>query len=141
MESTEIDEPVLYSLRGAPKAWGRIVGIERLSDDSVALKFFDASGELLAEAASDFSFFKAFLEMRIALEQKDIAIYCRGCEVDVYPSPMQESMGAPLLAYKNYLGRQALSCDIVKIFECDESIVPATVAEQKSFHGRWLESL
>lgn len=141
MESVEIDEQVLYSQGAAPKAWGRILGVERSGDDSVTLKFFDASGKLLAEASSHFSFFNAFLEMRIVLEQKNIALYCRGCEVDVYPSPMQESMGAPLLAYKNYLGRQALSCDIVKIFQCDEFIVPATVDEQKSFHRRWLESL
>ena len=141
MTSTyEIDEPVLYSHSNSPRSWGRVIGIEH-SNGSMLLKFIDASGCVLAEATSDISFFKAFIAMRLILERMNLILYCRGCEEDVYPSPMQESMGTPLLAYKNVLGRQALNSDIVNIWECNDSTTPATVEQQQAFHNKWLESL
>jgi hypothetical protein len=90
---------------------------------------------------SERSFFDALRTLRLSLEKEGVLLDCLGASEDVYPSPMQESMGPALKAYRTQLGRQALSKDIVDIFDSDGSARPATVEQQSEFHRKWLASL
>jgi hypothetical protein len=95
----------------------------------------------LASSESDKNFFDALRNVRLILERDGYLLCCFGASEDVYPSPMQESMGPALLAYRTRLGEQALSKDIVNILDSDESVKPSTVEQQALFHKKWLESL
>jgi len=118
--------------------------IEGVEDDStvesvarLTLRFSDR----VVEASSERGFFDALRIVRVTLEKEGILLCCFGGGENVYPSPMQESMGFARLAYRNELGRQASSSDIVDIFDTDDSVRPATVEQQEDFHKRWLSSL
>jgi len=54
--------------------------------------------------------------MRVELDREEILLECFGASEDVFPSPMQESMGSTLKAYRTRMGQQALTSDIVDIF-------------------------
>lgn len=95
----------------------------------------------LKMAESKENLFDALRKLRIEFERSDVRLYCFGASENVYPSPMQESMGSAVLAYKTYLGKQAYSKDIVNIFDVDDSVNPSTVKEQEFFHKKWLDSL
>lgn len=98
-------------------------------------------GEQQIVGESDRGFFYALLKLRIALEKKGALLHCFGASEDVCQSGMQESMGPGILAYRTTLGRQALSKDIVNIFESDDAVKPATVEQQEAFHRKWINSL
>src|SRR5215813_5801720 len=70
-------------------------------------------GDLTAIGGSEIGFFDALRIVRGKLEEAGILLNCFGASEDVYPSPMQESMGPAVLAYRNYLGQQARLSDIV----------------------------
>jgi hypothetical protein len=91
--------------------------------------------------ASEFGYFTALQRVRSECEKEEAFLLCLGASEDVYPSGMQMSMGPASLAYRMRIGRQALSSDIVKIFDSDESVKPSTVEQQELFRKRWLESL
>src|SRR5437660_814683 len=73
-------------------------------------------GDVIEVGESESGFFDALRMVRGKLEKAGTSLSCFGASEDVYPSPMQESMGPAVLAYRNYLGRQASSKDIVNIF-------------------------
>jgi hypothetical protein len=118
-----------------------IVAQEGVADGKDINRIELTYGGRTIRAESDAGFFDALQKLRIDLESHGHLLWCFGTSEDVYPSPMQEAMGPAILAYRTKLGQQALSKDIVNIFESDESIKPATVAQQRAFHARWLRSL
>jgi hypothetical protein len=120
-----------------------IVGRECVLDDGndgiqVTAKLQDSK---VVEACSGKGFFDAIRHIRKTLEQEGIMLWCFASDEAVYPSPMQEAMGLNTLAYRNKLGQQARTADIVDIFRWDDSITVVSVDQQDAFHRRWLESL
>jgi hypothetical protein len=97
--------------------------------------------ESIVTETSDEGFFDALRKVRLHLDRNSLLLCCFGASEDVYPSPMQESMGPALQAYRTRLGHQALLRDLVDIFASDESIRPSTVEQQGRFHRKWLDSL
>lgn len=87
------------------------------------------------------NFFLALLELRKELEKKNTQIMCIGAAKNVYPSPMQLSMGYGRKAYKLFIGQQARNIDIVDIFEYDEDLNFVNIEEQSKFHSEWIKSL
>lgn len=114
---------------------------ESIEEDRVVYKITVVHGGIVEVGESEHGYFDALRTVRRKLEKIGVLLSCFGASEDVYPSPMQESMGPALLAYRNRLGRQALAKDIVNIFDSDDSVRPATVASQKAFHVNWLKSL
>ncbi|MFA5952533.1 MAG: hypothetical protein WC807_19885 [Hyphomicrobium sp.] len=118
-----------------------IVAEEILTDQEETYRVtLSCRGEKIV-GESERGFFAALQEVRITLEGREALLHCFGASEDVYPSPMQESMGPAVLAYRTRLGEQALSKDIVNIFDSDGTVKPSSVQEQKEFHQRWLQSL
>ncbi|WP_102272785.1 hypothetical protein [Cytobacillus massiliigabonensis] len=64
-----------------------------------------------------------------------------GAAENVYPSPMQLSMGTGELAYQLTLGKPAATEDIVHIFEYDDKLNCVSFAEQLQFHQKWFNRL
>ncbi|MFB7142815.1 hypothetical protein ACFCYN_24790 [Gottfriedia sp. NPDC056225] len=87
------------------------------------------------------SFFEALEKFRLYLEEKSIQILCNGSALNVYPSPMTQSMGSGRLAYKLSFGKQALYEDLVDIFDCDDTLNFVTILEQRNYYKNWLKSL
>ena len=54
---------------------------------------------------------------------------------------MARNMGSGLLAYRLTPGRQALTKDLVGIFDTGHDVIPATVANQKEHYNDWIRSL
>lgn len=100
-----------------------------------------AFGGRQLRAESEVSFFEALRDVRRTLDKEGIALLCLGASRDVYPSPMQQSMGLSVKAYRNRLGQQARTSDLVNIFQPASDIQPSTVQEQDEYHQKWLESL
>ena len=87
------------------------------------------------------SYFEALEKFRQDLEEKNIQIIFNGSALNVYPSPMALSMGSGQLAYKLNFGKQALTKDLVEIFDCDETLTFVSILEQRKFYEDWLKSL
>lgn len=87
------------------------------------------------------SYFETLEKLRQDLEEKNIQIICNGSALNVYPSPMALSMGSGRLAYKLSIGKQALSEDLVDIFDCNETLNFVSILEQRNFYENWLKSL
>lgn len=98
-------------------------------------------GTAVTTAESEYDFFEALKQLRLALEKADALLKCFGASENVYPSGMQRSMGPAVLAYRMRLGSPTSREDIVNIFEADETVIPATVGQQEAFHQKWIESL
>jgi hypothetical protein len=92
----------------------------------------------LSATASDF--FEAFCQIRLALEAEGILPICYAASLNVFPSGMCRDMGAGLKAYKHTIGQRGRWPDLVDIFATCDDVVPATVAEQATFHDRWIGS-
>ncbi len=76
------------------------------------------------------------------LEKRGSLILCNGARLDVYPPRMSRQMSGGRKAYIMSLGQSAKRSDLVDIFDQVEDFSRiATVAEQKNFNKRWLESL
>jgi hypothetical protein len=97
-------------------------------------------GSEVETAQSEVDFFEALIELRLELETSGALLCCFGASENVYPSGMQRSMGAAILAHKTRLGERGRSENIVNIFEADEAVVPATVEQQARFHRQWADS-
>lgn len=93
------------------------------------------------ETCSDVSYFRALLSLRSELETVGILLDCYGSSLNVFPSPMIESMGDGEKAYRLTMGSPARETDLVCIFETGPDVVPSTVAEQSDFYDRWIASL
>lgn len=87
------------------------------------------------------NFFYALLNLRKRLENKNIQIICNGAAKNIYPSPMQMSMGSGRTAYKLYIGKQASNSDIVDIFDYDEDLEVTNIEEQSKYYEEWLKSI
>jgi hypothetical protein len=108
--------------------------------NGVELSFKFDTGEEVS-VFSELGVFDALKTAREGFEARGLTLVCFGSDERTYPSPMQESMGLNTLAYRNVLGRQARSGDIVDLFAADDSIECVSVADQKAFHKKWLGSL
>lgn len=84
--------------------------------------------------------FDALKELRCHLEKDNIQILCNGAAKNVYPSPMQFSMGNTRKAYKTYLGTQARKEDMVDIFDSEEDLEFVSICEQARFNEIWANS-
>lgn len=89
----------------------------------------------------DCNYFQALLKLRKKLEDNSFQILCNGAAKEVYPSPMQMSMGCCRMGYIQRLNAQAKKEDIVDLFEYDNSLTPASVDEQNDYHRLWLSSI
>ncbi|SFF40144.1 hypothetical protein SAMN04487969_1347 [Paenibacillus algorifonticola] len=87
------------------------------------------------------NFFSALLALREVLEIENIQIVCNGAAKNVYPSPMQLSMGYGSKAYKLIWGQQAKNADVVDIFDCDEGLEFVGREEQSKYYSDWLRSV
>jgi hypothetical protein len=96
-------------------------------------------GKQFAGVADDF--FEALLRVRTELEPNGLLIGVRGASRDVWPSPMSRQMGGGLRAYRMVMGKQALSQDLVDIFEASPDVEPATVRDQMAYRDAWFNSL
>ncbi len=54
---------------------------------------------------------------------------------------MSRSIGAGLKAYRLTAGRQALTSDLVSIFDSGPDVIPSSVAKQKEYFNDWIRSL
>lgn len=87
------------------------------------------------------NFFSALQELRGELEKKDIQIVCNGAAKNVYPSPMQMSMGSGRKAYRLFIGQQASNSDVVDIFDYEEGLDFVKIKEQSKYYAEWLKSV
>jgi hypothetical protein len=86
-------------------------------------------------------FFEALLRVRAQLEPNGWLLGVRGASLDVWPSSMARQMGGGLRAYRMVMGKQALSRDLVNIFEVSPDVRPATVLDQIAYRDAWFNSL
>ncbi len=89
----------------------------------------------------DENFFEAFQALRRHLEERHIQIMCNGAAINVYPSPMQLSMGVGRSAYKLNVGKPATTEDIVDIFEYEGNLKFVGIEEQLNYYISWSKSL
>ncbi len=85
--------------------------------------------------------FSSMLSLRRKMELSNMKLLCKGASRNVYPSPMQFSMGNTLKAYNKKLGKQALKSDLVDIFQPIGIEEYSSLEEQKEFQDNWIKSL
>ena len=110
---------------------------EDVAEVKLRLDFADR----VLEARAKEGYFQALRELRRLLEADGLLLVCNGTSLDVYPSPMTESMGYAEKAYRHTLGRAAGNADLVNIFDVGPDLRPSTLGEQREFHQKWLGSL
>lgn len=137
----QYDREVLAVLRDGTRLTANLRAEEKKTDAGELYEISVELSETTIVGESEKGFFDALRVVRRRLEEIGTVLSCLGASEDVYPSPMQEAMGPAVLAYRNRLGQQARSVDIVNIFDTDESVRPSTVEQQKLFHDKWLRSL
>ena len=106
------------------------------ASDALTLEY---AGKRLAIADEDY--FEALCRIREELESEGLRPLCHGASQNVYPSGMSRQMGGGWRAYKLTLGQVGRVADLVDIFTTNPDVVPVSVAEQREFYSRWLESL
>ncbi len=92
-------------------------------------------------SATDEDYFEALCRIREQMEDVGLRPKCYGAHVAAYPSGMSRSMGYGLKIYRLTLGQRGCMDDLVHIFDVDDDIVPATVADQQAYFERWSRSL
>lgn len=97
------------------------------------------SGE--KKKASEGDLFASLALIRESLEKSNQFILCNGSRIDVAPSRMSRQMGGGRKAYQLQKGKQALLEDLVDIFEPIKKEAVSTVAEQRSYYKKWINSL
>lgn len=107
--------------------------------DEVCRITFRYRGHSIEASAEDF--FDALCQIRLQLEREHLIPFCYGASLNVFPSGMSRSMGAGLRAYRLTIGRQALTKDLVSIFDSGPDVIPASVAKQEEYFNDWIESL
>ena len=112
---------------------------ECAADDACVFIALSVADQIYTEKAENF--FEALQKIRIKLENDQIQIMCNGAAENVYPSPMQRSMGYGDMAYRLTLGKPAKLEDAIEIFDCDNGLTCTTVRKQYAFYVKWLESL
>ncbi len=112
---------------------------EAPDDEEMVLLELTVSGRIIS--VKDENLFSALTALRQELEAVSIQILCNGAAENVYPSPMQMSMGPGRLAYKLCMGVQTGVADIVDIFDCDENLKFVTIDEQSKYYSEWIKSV
>ncbi|KLU03466.1 hypothetical protein RISK_004470 [Rhodopirellula islandica] len=54
---------------------------------------------------------------------------------------MSRSMGGGVKLYRLTLGKQALMDDLIHMFDTDDDVEPASIADQRAFFDKWIGSL
>ncbi len=88
-----------------------------------------------------YNYFDALCLLRKYLESRSIQLMCNGAAKEVYPSPMQLSMGCCRTGYVQYMSKPALNKNVVDLFEFDESLTLCDIKTQEEYHKQWLMSL
>ena len=96
-------------------------------------------GRSIGASAADY--FDALCQIRLQMESERLIPFCYGASLNVYPSGMARNMGEGLSAYRLTTGRQALTKDLVGIFDSGHDVIPSFVANQKEFYNDWIHSL
>jgi hypothetical protein len=107
-------------------------------EDSVLVKLI-LTDSILESQADDF--FSALTEIRKSLEKSGRLLGNYGSSLQVYPSPMSRNMGSGGKAYKLVMGKQAMTSDLVSIFESGPDVHPSKVEDQENHYAEWLKSL
>lgn len=97
--------------------------------------------ELDKQSYIAYNYFDALCLLRKDLESRSIQLMCNGAAKEVYPSPMQLSMGCCRTGYVQYMSKPALIKDVVDLFEFDESLTLCDIKTQEEYHKQWLMSL
>ena len=92
------------------------------------------------ESTAD-DFFEAFCVIRCELWKFKLLPACYGAHLHAFPSGMPRSMGGGQRLYRLTLGKQALTKDLVQLFDAGDDVVPSTVDDQRRFFDDWVESL
>lgn len=87
------------------------------------------------------NFFESLVAMREVLEAHGVKLCCYGAAINFYPSPFILDTGEGRKVFRLVFGRQALSADLVDIFQYEEGLEIATVDEQQKWYAGWLNSL
>lgn len=102
----------------------------------IELKFEEIKISCISE-----NFFDTLIELRKELDKLGILIMCNGAAENVYPSPMQQSMGTGRVAYKLKYGQKTKITDVVDIFKYDETLNFVNVDKQFNFYLKWVKSI
>jgi hypothetical protein len=108
------------------------------NEDMVLLEIVFGEKKFISEERD---FFSALVSLRKELEQENLQIACNGAAKNVYPSPMQQTMGYGRKAYKLQVGYQATNENIVDIFGCDNDLDFVSLEEQSNFYTLWIKSV
>lgn len=108
------------------------------NEDMVLIEIIIDGQKIIVERED---FFTALQDLRKELKKRSIQIACNGAARNVYPSPMQISMGSGRMAYRLNMGQQARNSDVVDIFDCDEDLVFVDIEEQSNYYAAWLKSI
>lgn len=87
------------------------------------------------------NYFTALVEVRKELEEKKIKLLCKGCCLNVYPSPMSFDMCGGLIAYTMKMGKEIDRRESVNIFDECSLEEYATIEEQLLFCKQWYEDI
>ena len=84
--------------------------------------------------------FDAFIQFRLVLEKHGLLLLCAGCRPEVWPSGMARSMGGGRKAYITHMDAPSPKADLIDIFDYAGPEQVGSVAQQRAFHGKWVES-
>jgi hypothetical protein len=112
---------------------------EAPDDEDMVLLEITIDGQRISFKSENF--FSALQALRKELEKKNIQIVCNGAAKNIYPSPMQMSMGSGRKAYKLCMGQQARNSEVVDIFDCDQGLDFVDIDKQSRYYAEWLKSL
>jgi len=126
--------------RGDERLVGHLTyGAGTESDAAPHSLVLEVGGERFERAGEDV--FDCLLSIRQELEERGMQIHVNGACVDVWPSPMSRSMGGGRRAYRMTFGQQALTKDLVDIFDMAEDGRLGTISEQTQYRADWFKSL
>ena len=84
--------------------------------------------------------FEAFIQFWMELEKCGLLLLCAGCRPDVFPSGMGRSMSGGRKAYITHMDAPSPKSDLVDIFDYAGPEQVGSVAQQKEFHKKWVQS-
>ncbi|WP_433958660.1 hypothetical protein [Cytobacillus horneckiae] len=87
------------------------------------------------------NYFEVLRDIRLYFEKLNIQVLCNGAALNVFPSPMQLSMGNGNLAYILKMGEPAKIHHVANIFEHNPAFEFVTVEKQLEYYHKWLKSL
>jgi hypothetical protein len=106
--------------------------------DPCVLEVEEPGGQRLRAEASDL--FECLVKIRSDLERDGAKVLCNGARLDAYPSRMAREMGGGRKIYLMRMGEKARPEDLVNTF--DEAPIEkiGSVADQRDYFLRWLQS-